>query len=159
QEVLIAADPVPGFKDLVVVVFPVLTKPVHRLAGSARKMQIANGENPHRGYSTPSHRQSVWRINLADHYGKIWFRTVSGLDRRVAMKFEDVLVPVDFSPNSVRAIEFAMSLVEPDGEVYLLHVIDSDFVSRLSGEGFAETEAATSRMRQKAEARLQEMIH
>ena len=75
------------------------------------------------------------------------------------MKFEDVLVPVDFSPNSARAIEFALSLVEPDGEVYLLHVIDSDFVGRLSGEGFAESEAATSRMRQKAEAQFQEMIN
>ncbi len=75
------------------------------------------------------------------------------------MKFEDVLVPVDFSPNSIRAIEFALSLVQPDGEVYLLHVLDSDFVGRLSGEGFAEPEPATSRMRQRAEAQLQEMIH
>jgi nucleotide-binding universal stress UspA family protein len=74
------------------------------------------------------------------------------------MKFEDVLVPVDFSPNSVRAIEFALSLVDPDGEVYLLHVIDSDFVGRLSGEGFAEADSATARMRQRAEAELQEMI-
>src|SRR6516225_6461589 len=75
------------------------------------------------------------------------------------MRFEDVLVPVDFSPNSIRAIEFALSLVEPDGEVYLLHVIDSDFVGRVGGEGFADTESATSRMRQKAEAQFQEMIH
>jgi nucleotide-binding universal stress UspA family protein len=75
------------------------------------------------------------------------------------MKFEDVLVPVDFSPNSARAIEFALSLVEPDGEVYLLHVIDSDFTGRLSAEGFAEPDAATARMRQKAEAQLQEMIN
>jgi|SRR5215813_15509486 len=75
------------------------------------------------------------------------------------MRFEDVLVPVDFSPNSVRAIEFAMSLVEPDGEVYLLHVIDSDFVGRLSGQGFADAEGATSKMRQKAEAEFQELIN
>jgi nucleotide-binding universal stress UspA family protein len=75
------------------------------------------------------------------------------------MKFEDVLVPVDFSPNSARAIEFALSLVEPDGEVYLLHVIDSDFVGRLSHEGFSEPEPATSRMRQRAEAQLQELIN
>lgn len=75
------------------------------------------------------------------------------------MKFEDVLVPVDFSPNSARAIEFALSLVEPDGEVYLLHVIDSDFTGRLSAEGFAEPDSATARMRQKAEAQLQDLIN
>lgn len=75
------------------------------------------------------------------------------------MRFEDVLVPVDFSPCSIRAIEFALALVEPDGEVYLLHVIDSDFVGRLSTEGFAEPDSATSSMRQKAEAHLQEMIN
>jgi len=75
------------------------------------------------------------------------------------MKFEDVLVPVDFSPNSIRAIEFALSLVGADGEVYLLHVIDSDFVTRLSSEGFAETESATSKMRQKAEVKFQELIN
>jgi nucleotide-binding universal stress UspA family protein len=83
---------------------------------------------------------------------------VTECDPEVLMKFEDVLVPVDFSPNSLRAIEFALSLVEPDGEVYLLHVIDSDFVARLDSEGFAETEPATSRMRQRAEAHFQELI-
>ncbi|RMG03301.1 MAG: universal stress protein, partial [Acidobacteria bacterium] len=46
------------------------------------------------------------------------------------MRIEDVLVAVDFSQNSLRAIEFALSLVDRDGEVYLLHVIDSDFAER-----------------------------
>ncbi len=73
------------------------------------------------------------------------------------MKITDILVPVDFSPNAQRAFEYAMSLLEPDGEIYLLHVIDSEFVARLSEEGFGETEAATTRLRQKAEARLQEL--
>lgn len=74
------------------------------------------------------------------------------------MKIEDILVPVDFSPNSIRAVEFAASLVDPDGEIYLLHVIDSDFVERLSQEGFGEAESATARMRQRAEDRLQEIV-
>ena len=74
------------------------------------------------------------------------------------MKIEDVLVPVDFSPNSIRALDFATSLVAPDGAVYLLHVIDSDFVTRLTDEGFAEGDAALSRLRERAESRLKEII-
>jgi nucleotide-binding universal stress UspA family protein len=73
------------------------------------------------------------------------------------MKITDILVPVDFSPNAQRAFEYAMSLLEPGGEIYLLHVIDSDFVARLSEEGFDEIETATARLRQRAEARLQEL--
>ncbi len=74
------------------------------------------------------------------------------------MKITDILVPTDFSPNSQRAFDYAMSLIEPDGEIYLLHVIDTDFVSRLSEEGFGEAEAATERLRRKAEAQLQERV-
>ena len=51
------------------------------------------------------------------------------------MQIKDVLVPVDFSLNSLRAVEFALSLVGSDGELCLLHVIDDPFrlnpVSRL----------------------------
>lgn len=74
------------------------------------------------------------------------------------MKFQDILVPVDFSPNSLRALDFAVSLVEPGGEIYLLHVIDSAFIERFSEEGFGDGEVAMTTMREKAEARLQEVI-
>jgi nucleotide-binding universal stress UspA family protein len=74
------------------------------------------------------------------------------------MKVEDVLVPIDFSPNSLRALDFALSLVDAEGEVCLLHVIDADFLARLGEEGFSETETATTRLRQRAEERLQEII-
>lgn len=74
------------------------------------------------------------------------------------MQIKDVLVPIDFSPNSLRALEFAISLVELQGEICLLHVIDADFVTRLDEEGFSETEAARDRLRQKAEQRLQEIL-
>lgn len=74
------------------------------------------------------------------------------------MEIKDILVPVDFSPSSLRAIEFARSLVEKDGEVYLLHVIDIDFIQRLCDEGFSEPEAATTRMREKAEQILAGMV-
>ena len=74
------------------------------------------------------------------------------------MKIQDILVPVDFSLNSLRALDFAVSLIDQDGEIYLLHVIDADFVARLSQEGFSDLEAATARMRRKAEEQLQEIL-
>lgn len=74
------------------------------------------------------------------------------------MKFQDILVPIDFSANSLRALDFAVSLVVEGGEIYLLHVIDSAFVERLSQEGFSEAEEAMSRMRRRAETRLQDVI-
>ena len=75
------------------------------------------------------------------------------------MKIADILVPVDFSPNSQRAFDYALSLIEPDGEIYLLHVIDTHFVARVSEEGFSNPEAAMEQMRTKAEAQLQELIN
>jgi nucleotide-binding universal stress UspA family protein len=74
------------------------------------------------------------------------------------MKIEDVLVPVDFSPNSLRAVDFALSLVDQDGDIYLLHVIDSDFVERLAGEGFSDAASATDKLRKRAEERFEEAM-
>ncbi len=74
------------------------------------------------------------------------------------MKFADILVPIDFSPNSQRAFDYALALIEPEGEIYLLHVIDTDFVTRLSEEGFCEAENATERLRHRAETQLQEIV-
>lgn len=74
------------------------------------------------------------------------------------MRIEDVLVAVDFSQNSLRAIEFALSLVGRDGDVYLLHVIDSDFAERLSQEGFDELDSAIAKMKENAEQRLKKIL-
>jgi nucleotide-binding universal stress UspA family protein len=73
------------------------------------------------------------------------------------MKIEDVLVPIDFSTGSLQALDYALALVDPSGEVYLLHVIDADFVERLSAEGFCDAETAMEKLRVKAETRLQEI--
>ncbi|HYL98628.1 MAG TPA: universal stress protein [Blastocatellia bacterium] len=73
------------------------------------------------------------------------------------MKIEDILVPIDFSPTSLRAVNFAVSLAGPEGEICLLHVIDSGFVSRLSDEGFGEPDAAIGRLRKRSEERLEEV--
>ena len=74
------------------------------------------------------------------------------------MKIKDVLVPVDFSAGSLRAVGAAFSLIDPEGEICLLHLIDSDFVERLSEEGFSESEAAIEKLRQSAEGRLAEIV-
>jgi nucleotide-binding universal stress UspA family protein len=74
------------------------------------------------------------------------------------MNVDDILVPVDFSQCSLRALDFAMSLVEKSGDITLLHVIDADFVSRVSDEGFADRESATNQLRQRAEEKLQDLV-
>ncbi len=74
------------------------------------------------------------------------------------MKIEDILVPIDFSPGSLRALDYALALVDRGGEVYLLHVVDADFLARVSDEGFCDAETGRSQMQRKAEERLQKIM-
>lgn len=74
------------------------------------------------------------------------------------MKLDGLLIPIDFSPGSLSALEFAFTIAEPESDLYLLHVIDADFVERIQEEGFGTVEEATTQLRQQAEARLQELI-
>jgi nucleotide-binding universal stress UspA family protein len=73
------------------------------------------------------------------------------------MKIEDILVPTDFSPGSLRALDYALALVDPGGEVYLLHVIDAEFLARVSEEGFCDSEMARTQLQRKAEEQLQQI--
>jgi nucleotide-binding universal stress UspA family protein len=73
------------------------------------------------------------------------------------MKIEDILVPIDFSAGSLRALDYALALIDPGGEVYLLHVIDADFLARVSDEGFCDAGTARTQMQRKAEERLQQI--
>ena len=75
------------------------------------------------------------------------------------MNMDDILVPVDFSPCSLRALDFAKPLIEKSGDILLLHVIDADFVSRVRNEGFTDRESATNHLRQRAEERLQDLVN
>ncbi len=74
------------------------------------------------------------------------------------MRFKDILVPVDFSPGSLRAVGAAFTLIDPAGEICLLHVIDSDFIERLDEGGFSNPEAAIEKLRLSAEERLAEIV-
>ena len=73
------------------------------------------------------------------------------------MRIEDILVPIDFSPSSLRALDYALALVDRGGEVYLLHVVDADFLARVSEEGFCDAETARTRLQRKAEEQLQQI--
>ncbi len=73
------------------------------------------------------------------------------------MKIEDILVPIDFSTGSLRALDYALAMVDPGGEVYLLHVIDAEFLERVSAEGFCDVEAARTQIQRKAEEQLQKI--
>jgi nucleotide-binding universal stress UspA family protein len=74
------------------------------------------------------------------------------------MKIEDILVPIDFSPGSLRALDYALAMVDPDGEVYLMRVVDADFLARVSEEGFCDVETARAQLRRKAEEQLQDIV-
>ena len=71
------------------------------------------------------------------------------------MKIEDILVPIDFSPGSLQALDYALAMVDPGGEVYLLHVIDAEFLARVSDEGFCDAETARAQLQRKTEEQLQ----
>jgi nucleotide-binding universal stress UspA family protein len=74
------------------------------------------------------------------------------------MRIEDILVPIDFSPGSLRALDYALAMVDPDGEVYMMHVVDADFLARVSEEGFCDAETARTQLRRKAEEQLQDIV-
>lgn len=73
------------------------------------------------------------------------------------MKIGDILVPVDFSTGSLQALDYALQLIDPGGEVYLLHVIDADYIERISADGFDDAESARERIRKNAEEQLQQL--
>jgi nucleotide-binding universal stress UspA family protein len=74
------------------------------------------------------------------------------------MKIEDIMVPIDFSPGSLKALDYALAMVDPGGEVYLLHVVDADFLARVGEEGFCDAETARTQLQRKAEEQLQDIV-
>jgi nucleotide-binding universal stress UspA family protein len=74
------------------------------------------------------------------------------------MRIEEVLVPIDFSQHSLRALEFALSSISPEGEICLLHVLEAEFLERVAVEGLGEREAVLGMLRQRAEERLGEVV-
>lgn len=74
------------------------------------------------------------------------------------MEISDILVPIDFSAASLKSLEYALSMVSEDGEIYLLHVIDSDLIEKIQQNELANAEVVTEKMRTRADHALDEII-
>jgi nucleotide-binding universal stress UspA family protein len=71
---------------------------------------------------------------------------------------EAILVAVDFSPCSLRALEVALRWKPPGGEVIVLHVVDTDLASRVERFELVGYEDAVGKMRRQAEEKLAEVV-
>ena len=65
-----------------------------------------------------------------------------------------VLVAVDFSPSSLRALDAAFTLAGEGGEVTVLHVIDTRFVGRCDQMGLGDYDGLVVRLRAQAEEEI-----
>jgi glycine betaine transporter len=74
------------------------------------------------------------------------------------MEFTDILVPIDFSAASLKSLEYAVSMVAPEGEIYLLHVINTDFVEKVEQYELGTGESVIEKLRNRAEKALDEII-
>ena len=73
--------------------------------------------------------------------------------------FNTLLVPVEFSDNSKSAFAQAIGLVSGDNPVLiLLHVIDPSLAKFAEAHDLGSREEITHRMRERAEAQLQEYV-
>lgn len=74
------------------------------------------------------------------------------------MPDRDVLVPVDFSPASLGAIECAAEQAGDGGQIYLLHVVDTDFVAHIESVGLGRAEGLVETLRQDARERMEAIV-
>jgi nucleotide-binding universal stress UspA family protein len=65
--------------------------------------------------------------------------------------FEAILVPIDFSLESLRALDVALDMRAPSGEVTALHVIDTDLATRIDRMAVAPYGEAVAKMRARAQ--------
>jgi universal stress protein E len=61
-----------------------------------------------------------------------------------------LLVAIDFSPSSRRALDLALRWCE-SGEVTALRVVDTEFAARVDAEGVGSTASVVARLRARAE--------
>lgn len=64
---------------------------------------------------------------------------------------EAILVALDFSPCSLRALDYALRLRPPDGEITAVHVIDSGLAARIERLGLATHVDVVKTLRARAE--------
>jgi glycine betaine transporter len=74
------------------------------------------------------------------------------------MEISDVLVPIDASAPSLKPLEYALSMVSSEGEIYLLHVIDMDFIEKIEQNELSTKEVIIEKLRNRAEESLDKII-
>lgn len=73
-------------------------------------------------------------------------------------KPEAVLVAVDFSPCSLRALRLALEWLPEGREVVVLHVIDTELAQRIERAGAGTRESAMGKMRAFAETEIARLV-
>lgn len=71
---------------------------------------------------------------------------------------KELLVAIDFSPCSQRALDAALAWRGERSELTLLHVLDRGLIERIEWLGLAQGEEVLSRMRSRAEDELARLV-
>ena len=71
---------------------------------------------------------------------------------------EELLVAVDFSPCSLRALDTALTWRSATAELTVLHVLDRDFIARIDEVGLGNADATLKRLRERAEDELARLV-
>ncbi|MFN8626973.1 MAG: universal stress protein [Candidatus Binatia bacterium] len=70
-------------------------------------------------------------------------------ERKIDIVPKALLVAVDFSVGSRRALEMALALC-PEGEITALHVVDTEFAARVEAQGVAASADVVGKLRTRA---------
>jgi glycine betaine transporter len=68
-----------------------------------------------------------------------------------ASRPEAILVPLDFSPASLRALDMALALRADGGELTALHVVDTELATRVERLGLGNRADVAAKMRGRAQ--------
>jgi nucleotide-binding universal stress UspA family protein len=71
---------------------------------------------------------------------------------------EELLVAIDFSPCSLRALDTALAWRTATAEVTILHVLDADFVAHIDALGLGSADELITRLRSRAEEELAQVL-
>jgi nucleotide-binding universal stress UspA family protein len=98
------------------------------------------------------------RGSTAEQLARVAGKPILRVRGRAAADYAQVLVAVDFSPASMRALELAMTLA-PGARLHLLHCVDLPYAGKMKTAGVEEhvVAAYVARARQQAVDRLREI--
>ena len=74
------------------------------------------------------------------------------------MESQELLVGVDFSPNSLRALATALRWRNATAEITVLHVVDSSLIDRIGSLGLGQPDEVLAHMRSRAEDEMARLM-